>query len=473
MPNRRKQIYRFLNGLQFTNEYVEQVKNYITNDVIPPGMNARQQATFEERFGHDWEVDADGELVFTPLQLQAVPEELIEAVLNVLYNGNNRIDSLGKGINSFYDTVRTGFVGITRKRVEEYLKRQDIYQLSFHQPKRTQKPVYANFCNEKWGCDLLDMNPLVGYNHQRRYILTVIDYFSRRAFARPLNNKRPHTIRLALQNICHQIGVHPQLLICDNGPEFNLTEWCQEHNTKLVHTESHTPTQNSLIENFNGQLRRLMRSHFVITSDLNWIDHLDTLVESYNNTKHNGTGFKPIDVWTNDRQRVHMENVGANVLMLTNNQKKSEILRANNVRAAAQTARLQQEHLQVGDRVRVSVSALHSDIRKKNKAGDSKLVAMKFSANIFTVLRVVKSRKQPDLALDRYELADANGHPLLVEQRLNQPGQNLPRKRFNIYDLQRVPDGTVNTKHKWDECRVNGLPYNQYAHFDVVDNEDD
>jgi hypothetical protein len=168
-----------------------------------------------------------------------------------------------------------------------------------------------------------------------------------------------------------------------------------------------------------------------------------------------------------------MENVGANVLMLTNNQKKSEILRANNVRAAAQTARLQQEHLQVGDRVRVSVSALHSDIRKKNKAGDSKLVAMKFSANIFTVLRVVKSRKQPDLALDRYELADANGHPLLVEQRLNQPGQNLPRKRFNIYDLQRVPDGTVNTKHKWDECRVNGLPYNQYAHFDVVDNEDD
>jgi hypothetical protein len=462
MPNRKKQIYRFLNNVQFTAAYVQGVKNYITNNVMPLGMNARQQATFRERFDQDWAVVQD-ELVFTPLHLIAVPEELAQEVLTVLYD--DPIHSLGKGINSFYDTVRSLFVGITRSVTEEFLKRQEVYQLSFQQPKKSRKPVYAQFCNEKWGCDLLDMNAYVGHNANQRYILTVIDYFSRRAFAKGINNKEPNTVQNALQNICHNIGVHPQLLICDNGNEFQLDAWCQQHNTKLVRTESHSPTQNALVENFNGQLRRLMRSNFIRTNTLNWRNHLDTLIETYNNTKHSVTKFKPIDVYTNDRQRVQIENVGPNVMMLNNNQKKSEILKATNAKATLMTAQLQREHLNVGDHVRVSTSALHSEIRRRNKVGDSKLVPVKFSANIFTVGKVVKSRKHAAVAIDRYELRHQNGD-WVVKEGFIQDHPNAPRKRFNIYDLQRVPEDTIVTRTKQNETHLNRIPYD--PHFDLV-----
>lgn len=236
---------------------------------------------------------------------------------------------------------------------------------------------------------------------------------------------------------------------------------------KLVHTESHSPTQNALIENFNGQLRRLMRSNFIRINDLNWIDHLDMMIETYNKTKHNGTGFRPIDVWTNDRARVAMANVGANDLLLTNDQKKTQILMNTNSRIQAQSAQLQQEHFEVGDRVRVATSALHSEIRKKNKAGDSKLVVMKFSANVFTVGRVAKSRKHREVAVDRYELLNANGDFVLEEEKINNPNVHRPPKRFNICDLQRVPDGTVVTRNKHIESKLNRIGYD--ARYDVVD----
>jgi hypothetical protein len=126
MPNRKKQVYRFLNNVQFTNAYIESVIDYINDDVIPPGMNARQQATFIDRFDQDWEV-IDDELIFTPLNLTAVSEELAQDVLQLLYD--DPVNSLGKGINSFYDTVRSMFVGITRHMVEEFLKRQEVYLL--------------------------------------------------------------------------------------------------------------------------------------------------------------------------------------------------------------------------------------------------------------------------------------------------------------------------------------------------------
>lgn len=44
-----------------------------------------------------------------------------------------------------------------------------------------------------------------------------------------IKQKTPTNVRNALQHICEANGVHPQMLLCDNGTETNLGEWCQEH----------------------------------------------------------------------------------------------------------------------------------------------------------------------------------------------------------------------------------------------------
>src|SRR5258708_19408509 len=57
------------------------------------------------------------------------------------------------------------------------------------QSKKAQKPIVAIFPNEKWGCDLVDMNRYTKHNKHYRYILTVVDFFSRKAFAEKIKTK--------------------------------------------------------------------------------------------------------------------------------------------------------------------------------------------------------------------------------------------------------------------------------------------
>jgi hypothetical protein len=58
------------------------------------------------------------------------------------------------------------------------------------------------------------------YNRHYNYILTAIDYFSRKVWARPLKNKEAETIRNALESIFTEMTITPHILQSDNGREF-------------------------------------------------------------------------------------------------------------------------------------------------------------------------------------------------------------------------------------------------------------
>ena len=72
-------------------------------------------------------------------------------------------------------------------------------------------------------------------------------------------------------------GTTPNYLQADNGPEFTsklFNEWCERNNIKLIHALTYTPKSNGLIENFNGQLRKMLREGFIRNNaddKLNWI----------------------------------------------------------------------------------------------------------------------------------------------------------------------------------------------------------
>jgi protoheme ferro-lyase len=81
--------------------------------------------------------------------------------------------------------------------------------------------------------------------------LTVIDFFSKRVFAKPLLNAQSESIRDALEEICEENNTFPLILQTDNGSEFkkNVREWCLENNIKQVKTLSHTFREKTTISN--------------------------------------------------------------------------------------------------------------------------------------------------------------------------------------------------------------------------------
>ena len=80
-------------------------------------------------------------------------------------------------------------------------------------------------------------------------------------------------------------------------------EYIPTNNIIHITTQTHSPTQNALIENFNGILRKIMRESFIRNDNFNWIDHLQTFCDNRNGAKHSVTKHRPNELYTSTFNR--------------------------------------------------------------------------------------------------------------------------------------------------------------------------
>jgi putative transposase len=88
--------------------------------------------------------------------------------------------------------------------------------------------------------------------------LNIIDGYSRECLAIEVDTSLPgaRVVRM-LERLACQRG-QPQRLVLDNGPEFAgkaLDQWAYEHGVALHFITPGRPTENALIESFNGKFR--------------------------------------------------------------------------------------------------------------------------------------------------------------------------------------------------------------------------
>ena len=77
-------------------------------------------------------------------------------------------------------------------------------------------PLYKD---ETWSADLIDKSTLSKYNINYKFILTVIDIFTKYAWAIPLKNKSGLSITNGFKTILSE-GRKPEKLWVDKGSEF-------------------------------------------------------------------------------------------------------------------------------------------------------------------------------------------------------------------------------------------------------------
>lgn len=71
-----------------------------------------------------------------------------------------------------------------------------------------------------WEIDLLDFHKLTSYNNKKRYVLVVIDTWSKFLFTRGLNLKNAESVTFAMNDIILQSGRCPRKIHADAGKEF-------------------------------------------------------------------------------------------------------------------------------------------------------------------------------------------------------------------------------------------------------------
>ena len=143
------------------------------------------------------------------------------------------------------------------------------------------------------------MRSLSKHNDNINYILTVIDVFSRYAYAYPIKNKTGDYITEAFQKL-FEIQT-PKLLQTDKGTEFinkKTQSLFKKHNVKWFTTENLTKAQ--MVERFNRTLKDRMYKYFTAADTKRWVggnpgeaEVLQDLVENYNTSYHRTIKMTP------------------------------------------------------------------------------------------------------------------------------------------------------------------------------------
>ena len=108
--------------------------------------------------------------------------------------------------------------------------------------------------------DLVEMIPYARDNNGYKYMLTLIDCFSKKAYAAPLKDKTAKHVKLAMESILPDNVKHLQT---DEGKEcFNkdFKELMKKRNITHYHTYSHIKA--SIVERFNRTLKNWMWEMF-------------------------------------------------------------------------------------------------------------------------------------------------------------------------------------------------------------------
>jgi IS30 family transposase len=242
MSSSNRYLFNKLNNYDYSEENIKYIKQYIKNKTLPPNLiTNHKKALFQKRF-NDFELK-DNKLYYKPLDLQVIEEDDKQKAMKELYD-DMKIGP-GSSIRGFYNKIQQRYLNIKRDDVDKFIKDEPAYQITTHEKqKMVNHPNLSHFPNQKWSCDLIDMSLYEGYNKHKKWILTVIDNFSRYVFAVALPNKESKTIIEGFEKIMDKSqGNLPKLLINDNGGEFKnemFEEWARVNKITLKLSMSHT-----------------------------------------------------------------------------------------------------------------------------------------------------------------------------------------------------------------------------------------
>lgn len=159
--------------------------------------------------------------------------------------------------------------------------------------------------NDTFQADLIEMIPHAKINSNFRYILTVIDTFSKYAWGIPLKNKTGDEVTVAMQKIFNKDNRIPKNIHTDAGKEFyNQSFQKLMKKYKINHYSTFSSMKASIVERFNRTLMTKIWKIFSFNGSYKWIKCLQDVIDLYNNTIHRTIKIKPCEVTPQNAENI-------------------------------------------------------------------------------------------------------------------------------------------------------------------------
>jgi len=193
------------------------------------------------------------------------------------------------------------------KKILSQIRSSTLHK-EFHESKRNIS--YARYKRYQFQLDLCFMMDLGRYNGGFKYLLTVIDCFTRYAFVRPLKNKKGEGVLDAFKDVLIEAIQKPKTIVCDKGTEFtnkNFLDFCNSQNIRVILPQ--TNTHAAYVERFNRTIQVIIRKFCTQNNTKRYLDNLQDLVKTYNFRKHRMIGVSPYEAENNPDVQVMINNL--------------------------------------------------------------------------------------------------------------------------------------------------------------------
>lgn len=220
-----------------------------------------------------------------------------------LYN-DSKFPASFAGKKRFYQAYKSIKKDAKFNQVDNALKAVDSYTL--HKP--VKKPplyrrIYTKGINYLYQIDLVDMSKFENENDGFRWLITIIDTFSKKAWAFKMKNKSAKSIMKVMVPFFQKNK--PQKIEFDQGTEFYNRPFLNLlRNNKIIHFSVYSDRKCAIVERFNRTLKTRMYRSFTARGSHRWVDILQNLVNGYNKSKHRSTKFAPNDVSNENEDEV-------------------------------------------------------------------------------------------------------------------------------------------------------------------------
>lgn len=279
----------------------------------------------------------------------------------------------------------------------------------------------------KWQMDLVDMQKYSSENDDVRYLLTIIDVFSKYAHVIPLKDKTSRQVSTALFTLFSTLNIsRPRLLQSDQGKEFIGSETrkiCEALGIVQIFSYAYSPL--GYIERFNKTLKQKIFSWLQSNREHNYfwtmqgqvqlpfryIDNLQHIVHNYNHSIHSSLKEAPFTVHfcdANDRRCMKIQNRIYN-----------RSVRKNNNNPIIRQPFLPHDKVVILSYLNPVLSNLEKDKIKKKF---NKVSTPKWTNEFFEILEV--SRDELNQNILRYTLQDKFDHPI--------------KRKFYHHEIQKI-----------------------------------
>ena len=152
----------------------------------------------------------------------------------------------------------------------------------------------------------MDYSKLKRDNSGFTFILSVIDCFSRLAFAIPIKRKTSEEVAAVLRRAFNHMG-NPKKLHTDQGKEFynrHVKELLQERG--VHHFSTFQDVKAQIVERFNRTLREAILQYMTDRQSLRYVEALPDFLYGYNSRPHSAIyPFSPMCVTKQNQRAVH------------------------------------------------------------------------------------------------------------------------------------------------------------------------